>query len=81
MTGTGIATTRERQDGADGLQRRAADTARGSRSKPRELASSGRLPVAEMPADMKDAYDFTMKLRGLVPRPHKIWLDAQDQYP
>ncbi|WP_210248966.1 carboxymuconolactone decarboxylase family protein [Methylobacterium sp. WL64] len=27
-----------------------------------------------MPSDMKDAYDFTMKLRGLVPGPHKIWL-------
>jgi 4-carboxymuconolactone decarboxylase len=31
-------------------------------------------PADEMPADMKDAYDFTMKLRGLVPGPHKIWL-------
>src|SRR5882757_11166780 len=28
----------------------------------------------EMPDDMKQAYDFTMKLRGLVPGPHKIWL-------
>src|SRR5271165_3828311 len=24
-------------------------------------------PVADMPADMKDAYDFTKSLRGLVP--------------
>ncbi len=31
-------------------------------------------PVDQMPADMKEAYDFTMKLRGLVPGPHKIWL-------
>ncbi len=31
-------------------------------------------PVAEMPADMKDAYEYTLKLRGLVPGPHKIWL-------
>jgi 4-carboxymuconolactone decarboxylase len=31
-------------------------------------------PVSQMPADMKDAYDFTRKLRGLVPGPHKIWL-------
>jgi 4-carboxymuconolactone decarboxylase len=31
-------------------------------------------PVDKMPPDMKDAYDFTMKLRGLVPGPHKIWL-------
>jgi 4-carboxymuconolactone decarboxylase len=31
-------------------------------------------PVVQMPADMKEAYDFTMKLRGLVPGPHKIWL-------
>ena len=25
--------------------------------------------VSDMPADMKEAYDTTMKLRGLVPRP------------
>ncbi len=31
-------------------------------------------PVGDMPADMKEAYDFTMKLRGLVPGPHRIWL-------
>ena len=31
-------------------------------------------PVDMMPTDMRNAYDFTMKLRGLVPGPHKIWL-------
>ena len=31
-------------------------------------------PVDTMPPDMKEAYDFTMKLRGQVPGPHKIWL-------
>ena len=31
-------------------------------------------PVPEMPADMKQAYDYTRNLRGLVPGPHKIWL-------
>ena len=31
-------------------------------------------PVADMPPDMKEAYDFTMKLRGQVPGPHKIWV-------
>ena len=31
-------------------------------------------PVDNMPSDMKAAYDFTMKLRGQVPGPHKIWL-------
>ena len=30
--------------------------------------------VGDMPADMKEAYDFTMKLRGLVPGAHRIWL-------
>ena len=30
--------------------------------------------VDKMSADMRDAYDFTMKLRGQVPGPHKIWL-------
>ena len=31
-------------------------------------------PASEMPEDMRQAYDFTLKLRGLVPGPHKIWL-------
>ncbi len=31
-------------------------------------------PVAGMPDDMKDAYDFTKALRGVVPGPHRIWL-------
>ena len=31
-------------------------------------------PVNEMSAEMRDAYDFTMRLRGLVPGPHRIWL-------
>jgi 4-carboxymuconolactone decarboxylase len=31
-------------------------------------------PVGEMPADMRKAYDFTKKLRGIVPGPHRIWL-------
>ncbi len=31
-------------------------------------------PAADMPADMKEAYDATMALRGLVPGPHRIWL-------
>lgn len=31
-------------------------------------------PVDEMPPPMKQAYDFTRGLRGLVPGPHKIWL-------
>lgn len=31
-------------------------------------------PIKKMLPEMKDAYDFTIKLRGLVPGPHKIWL-------
>jgi 4-carboxymuconolactone decarboxylase len=31
-------------------------------------------PVEAMTPEMKDAYDFTLGLRGLVPGPHKIWL-------
>jgi 4-carboxymuconolactone decarboxylase len=31
-------------------------------------------PVADMPQNMKQAYDVTRSLRGLVPGPHKIWL-------
>ena len=32
------------------------------------------VPVDEMPDAMREAYEFTMKLRGQVPGPHKIWL-------
>ena len=31
-------------------------------------------PVNEMDADMRSAYDFTLKLRGMVPGPHKIFV-------
>ena len=31
-------------------------------------------PVEQMPEEKKAAYDYTLKLRGLVPGPHKIWL-------
>ena len=31
-------------------------------------------PLAEMSPEMRDAYDYTLTLRGQVPGPHKIWL-------
>ena len=31
-------------------------------------------PVEKMAPEMKAAYDFTTKLRGFLPGPHKIWL-------
>ena len=31
-------------------------------------------PVDQMSPEMKDAYEFTKGLRGLVPGPHRIWL-------
>lgn len=31
-------------------------------------------PVHAMSPEMKQAYDFTRELRGLVPGPHRIWL-------
>lgn len=31
-------------------------------------------PVDQMPAEMREAYEFTKELRGLVPGPHRIWL-------
>ena len=31
-------------------------------------------PVNAMDAETRSAYEFTLKLRGLVPGPHKIWL-------
>ncbi len=31
-------------------------------------------PVEAMSAEMREAYEFTRELRGLVPGPHKIWL-------
>jgi 4-carboxymuconolactone decarboxylase len=42
-----------------------------------DLGTFGRyreIPVADMPGDMKEAYEFTKALRGLVPGPHRIWL-------
>ncbi len=42
-----------------------------------DFGSFGRyqeVPVTEMPPEMKDAYDFTLQLRRIVPGPHKIWL-------
>ena len=32
------------------------------------------LPFDEMTSEQKAAYDYTMKLRGQVPGPHKIWV-------
>ena len=31
-------------------------------------------PADEMSSEMREAYEFTRELRGLVPGPHKIWL-------
>src|SRR5579875_3217490 len=31
-------------------------------------------PLTEMDPEMRAAYDDTMRLRGIVPGPHKIWL-------
>ena len=31
-------------------------------------------PVDQMPPEMKQAYEFTHRLRGMLPGPHKIWL-------
>jgi 4-carboxymuconolactone decarboxylase len=31
-------------------------------------------PVDQMPSEMKEAYEFTHRLRGMLPGPHKIWL-------
>lgn len=42
-----------------------------------DFGSFGRFietPVDEMPSEMKEAYEFTKGLRGLVPGPHRIWL-------
>lgn len=42
-----------------------------------DFGSFGRyreMPVDRMSSTMKDAYDFTKGLRGLVPGPHRIWL-------
>lgn len=42
-----------------------------------DFGSFGRFvetPVDRMPPEMKDAYEFTKRLRGLVPGPHRIWL-------
>ncbi|MEU1806669.1 carboxymuconolactone decarboxylase [Streptomyces sp. NPDC019937] len=44
---------------------------------PEDFGTFGRyveVPVDEMPPEMRSAYECTLKLRGLVPGPHKIWL-------
>src|SRR5258708_8296849 len=49
---------------------------RGEMSDNPDFGAFGRFvetPVAEMDADMRSAYEFTLKLRGEVPGPHKIW--------
>ena len=46
-------------------------------SKPSDFGTFGRFietPVGQMSPEMRDAYDFTIGLRGLVPGPHRIWL-------
>ena len=46
-------------------------------SDPTDFGTFGRydeLPLDRMPADQRAAYDFTMKVRGQVPGPHKVWL-------
>ncbi|MFD4557279.1 carboxymuconolactone decarboxylase family protein [Streptomyces sp. NPDC058469] len=43
---------------------------------PNDFGTFGRFvetPVDEMPTEMREAFAFTLKLRGLVPGPHKIW--------
>jgi 4-carboxymuconolactone decarboxylase len=42
-----------------------------------DVGSFGRfheLPVEEMPAEMRDAYEFTLGRRSVVPGPHRIWI-------
>jgi 4-carboxymuconolactone decarboxylase len=44
---------------------------------PADFGTFGRYaetPVAQMSPEMRSAYDYTMRLRGVVPGPHKIWL-------
>lgn len=46
-------------------------------TQPSNFGTFGRfveIPVEQMDPDMKQAYEFTRELRGLVPGPHKIWL-------
>ena len=46
-------------------------------SEPSDFGTFGRFietPVGQMSPEMRDAYDFTIGLRGLVPGPHRIWL-------
>jgi 4-carboxymuconolactone decarboxylase len=44
---------------------------------PEDFGTFGRYvetPVDAMPPEMRSAYEYTRRLRGLVPGPHKIWL-------
>lgn len=47
------------------------------RPDPADFGTFGRYvetPVEEMSPEMRSAYEHTLRLRGLVPGPHKIWL-------
>ena len=46
-------------------------------SQPSDSGTFGRyqeIPVDRMSPEMRDAYEFTMRLRGIVPGPHRLWL-------
>jgi 4-carboxymuconolactone decarboxylase len=61
--------------GAEDLEQRQAEARVVSDNS--DVGTFGRFvetPVKEMDADMRSAYDYTVKLRGMVPGPHKIWL-------
>jgi 4-carboxymuconolactone decarboxylase len=48
---------------------------------PDDFGTFGRFtqtPPGQMPQPMRAAYDATIKLRGMVPGPHKIWLANPD---
>ncbi len=47
------------------------------RPDPTDFGTFGRYdetPVEQMSAETRSAYDYTMRVRGVVPGPHKIWL-------
>jgi 4-carboxymuconolactone decarboxylase len=69
----------EHAGGADGPADRDAQPTESQQrmSQNSDFGTFGRfieIPVDKMPADMKEAYDFTKALRGIVPGPHRIWL-------
>lgn len=72
-----VASVRSRNAVPGSAKQRVLSETRGARGDRPGFGTFGRYAetlAAQMPPDMRDAYEFTKGRRGLVPGPHRIWL-------